>query len=171
MPQNPPCPPTHILNPATGFCVSRTGAIGKKLLKDPLPKRSPSANAKKTPSRRHISWAVLPPKHVATRPPPKKMGSMRPVGNIVEHVAKEHALSVAKSQKMHALYDRNLASVHPQFHDLYPSYVVWTAFRKHGFARGDNYRTTNVEDYIFDHADFRRSLGRGWSLKRGGRNA
>ena len=61
------CPEDKILNPATNRCVSRTGAIGKKLLKASVP--APAPIPAPTPARRPISMGMTREEPVIQTPP------------------------------------------------------------------------------------------------------
>ena len=51
----PKCPSDKIINPATGRCVKRDGALGKKILAG---SKKPSVNKPKTPARKPTSKSV-----------------------------------------------------------------------------------------------------------------
>lgn len=59
------CPDDKILNPATNRCVSKTGTIGKKLLKASVPAPTPTP----IPARRPVSMGMMREEPVIQTPP------------------------------------------------------------------------------------------------------
>lgn len=60
MPRKPPCTPDEIVNPASGFCVKRTGVIGKRILKSIQPQDTINTTTKILIPRKSFFTIVLP---------------------------------------------------------------------------------------------------------------